>query len=947
MRTWAVTLVFALAACAGTNPRGPAAGNPPSGPIGASEPPGSDALERGLGALSASRYREAEKCFQTALGDAATRERATAGLAATLLITGRYQEAVATSRKVTAGAVELVEWARSTEAEALRRQGRLDAAELALKSVASRPAAYGPALLLGEILKEKGDLVGARAALMRLIDAYNEDRIRAGDATGLARVGRAAWLLRSPQDANDAFNEAEQASEATVQTLLWRADVFLDAYDPGHAEQVLLEALAKAPRHPEVLAAMAEVRLDQSLDFDQAERLAREALGSNPKLARARSVLAAVALRDMDLESADRELDLGLGDNPSDQRLWSMRAAVRFLADDQAGFAAVEQRLRQLNPHSTLMYRVVGDYADWEHRYDDIVRLMGDALRIDPDDAKAQALLGLNLIRAGREDEGVRALRSAFDRDPFNVRVYNTLELYDKKILPQYTTVEAGRFRIRYRKDQKPILERYVPDLAERAWTSLAARYGYLPETPVGIELYAEPESFAVRTSGLPETYIQGVCFGRTLAVLTPGEQQLNLGMTLWHELAHVFHIQKSDNHVPRWFTEGLAEYETRLARPEWRREHDRELFEALRSGRLPAVADMNRAFTHARNMEDMATAYYAASQILAMLAEQYGAERLSKMMGLWGTGARTAEVIERALGATPAEIDGQFRGWLGTRLEYLSRQFVPVRPRGSLGQSELAALRAAPGAHEQALYALELLGAGRLADAKQAVERARTRDATSADALWAEARIREAEQSWSQAEASLRRLIVLGRDGFAVQMELAKLRIRQKDPTGALAALKAAHTLSPNESEPLRILATMAETRGDEEAAVAALRELASLEPHDSSIYRRLMQLLVARKAYAEACDIGEAAIFADMTGLETHMLFAQALQESGRLDRATFELESATLCEGDPRIQAEAHRRLAKLYLRRGKVRAAQEQLGRARALEVASSESDAAAR
>ena len=36
--------------------------------------------------------------------------------------------------------------------------------------------------------------------------------------------------------------------------------------------------------------------------------------------------------------------------------------------------------------------------------------------------------------------------------------------------------------------------------------------------------------------------------------------------MTLWHELGHVFPIQMSKNHVPRWFTEGLTEYETTRA---------------------------------------------------------------------------------------------------------------------------------------------------------------------------------------------------------------------------------------------------------------------------------------------------------------------------------------------------------------------------------------------
>jgi hypothetical protein len=63
-------------------------------------------------------------------------------------------------------------------------------------------------------------------------------------------------------------------------------------------------------------------------------------------------------------------------------------------------------------------------------------------------------------------------------------------------------------------------------------------------------------------------------------------EEKFNLGMTLWHELAHVFHIQLSRSRVPRWFTEGLAEYETEHERPEWSREHDPALFAAWRDHR-------------------------------------------------------------------------------------------------------------------------------------------------------------------------------------------------------------------------------------------------------------------------------------------------------------------------------------------------------------------------
>ena len=64
-------------------------------------------------------------------------------------------------------------------------------------------------------------------------------------------------------------------------------------------------------------------------------------------------------------------------------------------------------------------------------------------------------------------------------------------------------------------------------------------------------------------------------------------------------EVGHVFAIQESKNHVPRWFTEGLSEYETIIRRPEWAREEDQALYLALRRGvpvitlELPNAAQM------------------------------------------------------------------------------------------------------------------------------------------------------------------------------------------------------------------------------------------------------------------------------------------------------------------------------------------------------------------
>jgi hypothetical protein len=197
-----------------------------------------------------------------------------------------------------------------------------------------------------------------------------------------------------------------------------------------------------------------------------------------------------------------------------------------------------------------------------------------------------------------------------------------------------------------------------------------------------------------VRTSGLPQTAIQGVCFGKTLASLTPRHEPFNLGMTLWHELAHVFHIQMSESHVPRWLTEGLAEYETLVQRVEWRRHHDPDLFKARRAGRLPEVASMNRAFSHADDMQDMATAYYASSQIAAMLVERFGRDRVNRLLELHARGITTNEALKTALGSDAAAIDREFAAYLDRSLARYDKQFVPL---GGSSRSSPSGPRARP----------------------------------------------------------------------------------------------------------------------------------------------------------------------------------------------------------------------------------------------------------
>ena len=275
-----------------------------------------------------------------------------------------------------------------------------------------------------------------------------------------------------------------------------------------------------------------------------------------------------MALRDMEItEDKYRHLARALEIDPSNLEALSVRAAVRFLADDSAATRRQFVRFCDATRRFSRMYSIIGEYAESEHRYPD--RSHGSRSAAPrPEDAYAHATLGLNLLRMGDEQNGLAALRQAWERDRFNVHVYNTLNLYDNIIARQFVDVQAAPLTLRMHREERPILQRYAAPFLRDAYRRMKTRYGFEPEGPVRIEMYADLDHFSVRTSGLPSLGVQGVCFGKVVTALSPrGGDSTGRGSrgTSWRTCS-TFSSRAITCRIRS--TEGLAEYETIIARP-------------------------------------------------------------------------------------------------------------------------------------------------------------------------------------------------------------------------------------------------------------------------------------------------------------------------------------------------------------------------------------------
>jgi tetratricopeptide (TPR) repeat protein len=902
MRRGGLLVVSALAALSASTAR--AQSSPPAHVATRS------ALGSALEAATASNYAEAEKELTAIQGS--DRPAALVALARVRFEQGRFADADRTAQQAAAAQDQRLA-ATALRAEILAAQGKVDEA---IKLLAPNKDGAGVGgrrvrLVLGQLLIRAGRRTEAEPVLLKFADEYGSDAISSSDAEGLAMVGRAMHLLRHPKDANRAYNESERAAGESrrVETLLWRADLYYDTYDPGHAEEVLLEALKLAPHRADANALLARVKLEEAFDFDVATKLTGDALAVNPKCVGAYAVRAGIALRDMDLGAANAAIDAGLAIDPNELQLLSMRAAARFLADDKPGFESAKREVFARNKEFSQAYGIIADYAEWEHRYDDVVAMMKEAVALDPQDNKAWGQLGLTQTRAGDEAEGMKSLETAWKGDHFNVRVYNTLEMLYTRWIPQlYEQGQESIFNVRYPKDEKPILERYVPRMLGEAWGSMKMHYMFAPAVPVAVEMYLDREHFSVRTSGLPNVGIEGVCFGHVVAAMSPKSEPFNWGNVLWHELAHVFAIQLSKYHVPRWFTEGLSEYETMIRRPEWQRELDPELYLALKNGRLPGALAMNSAFTHAEGDLDVTVAYYASSQMVAFTADQFGFPRITRALQLWGEGKTTAQVISEAFGLSPADYDARFRAWEMARLARYDGQYF-FDPKSISVEEAAAAVAAAPqSAPTRVAHAVALLRAKKPDEASREVEAALKIDRSNRDAHYVASKLAALARDPEAQEKHLRAIIGVGGDGYTVEMGLSEVADARKDRAGSRAALEAAHRFDPTQVDPLRALYDLATAEKRDADALTALREVARLDQHDRRAYRLLLGTLVASKRWDEARRVGQAAIYVDVESAEIHVDYARALSAGGDHAAASFELESALLCDDKPDKRAVA---------------------------------------
>lgn len=702
-------------------------------------------------------------------------------------------------------------------------------------------------LNLAEIHLQRGDWQLAETLWRDIRQAYQtEPSFSARDLFAIASATR--HLGRSdPQLFKDAvrlFDQARQKDPSYLEAGVALGELLLEKYNNQEASAVFREMLEIDDKHPRSLLGLAR---SQHFDYSsEAVKTALQALFINPNLVPARVFMARLFIELEQYAEARHEAGLALQVNPASLPALTMLGVIDHLEHNPAGFTAIEKKVMNLNPRYAEFFTTLADLSAQNRLYQDAETFAQRSVRLDPQSWRGYGLLGMNQLRLGKIEAGRANLERSFAGDPYNVWIKNTLQLADT--FKDYVQTERDKFRVVLHGRENALLGEYIQDLAAQAYQHLKTRYQHEPKDLIRIELYPDHADFSVRSVGLAGVGLLGVCFGPVVAMDSPAARErgaFNWGSTLWHELAHVFHLSMTANRVPRWFSEGLAVYEERIARPGWGGDVTPDFLLAYLEGRLLPISQLNNGFVRPTYPEQVIHSYFQASLVFEFIEQRWGFDVIRASLNAYRDSKNPDDVLPQQLQLDSAALDAAFDDYLKTRyaiaLKALSKdvehgqQAEPATPPGqvtvetALPDKYFDQLKLGQLLYEQDdLELAELF----LQKAQQLFPEYAGQDSS----YWLLATLYLQQERYPLAEAQLEQLIAINAEHYPAQLELAKLRVQRNDKAAAVEALEGAVFIYPYDLDLHQNLASYQAELGNWDRVARARRALLALDPVDKA---------------------------------------------------------------------------------------------------------------
>ncbi|MEZ4451325.1 MAG: hypothetical protein R3B09_17730 [Nannocystaceae bacterium] len=792
------------------------------------------------------------------------------------------------------------------------RRGDLKGAEALLREALA--AAQGDLAAQGELLsflveRGRGKEPEAKKLMEGLYDAYDAGKAKtAEELQAIAQAALARGTSGAFHDANMVLGDAEKAAPRGIEpeflvrerVLLIRGAIFREKYASRDAAETYGLLLERDPWHPDALSGLALAGLDE-FKLAEADRLARRALQTDKDHPAAHAVLARIAAIEGRRAEARQEAKLAQAVDPGQSDALAVLAAAAIVEGDRkAAQVARDQALASTGTGAR--YSVtLADLLASMHLYPEADEVLREAAERAPDDPYVASAYGLSRLRLGDESVGRAALTRAWKKDRFNERTRNVLDLYDNHIDKDYADVDEAKLRLRLPKEDQDYVVDGLVGAYKRARAALDRRYGVDPGV-LRLEVFADGKDFSIRTVGVPSLGAVGVCFGPLITLVGPYEGSHNVDQVIWHELAHVYAIRLSQGRVPRWFTEGLSEWESELADPAWARESADLLVAARRRGKLRRLGELELAFLRAESALGMEVAYASAAYALRFLGETYGHDKIKAILRGYADGSSSEALFVKILGKDMGALEVEFDAWLQKRLDaaihgWSPSEGKPSDPRDKLYQAAIAEVRG--GDYDGASRTLQKL-------IQSGGDGYRSRLALAEVLLQG--------PSWQAAEAHLQKAHEFNREAIEPLVRAAEVARRRGDLAAEKKVLGEALAIDAMSYDPAARLLMLAMVSGDDAALTLARARAVAIAP--------LHPLTLAARAHAaaragdkpKASALLKRSLQSTPEGGPVDTLVVMALAADAAGDKDTAKILAAR-AKGDPKLPKAAGEALARI--------------------------------
>jgi hypothetical protein len=205
--------------------------------------------------------------------------------------------------------------------------------------------------------------------------------------------------------------------------------------------------------------------------------------------------------------------------------------------------------------------------------------------------------------------------------------------------------------------------------------------FGFSPARKVPIVVYSSREELNASFGWPSSENAMGVYWGGVIRVLAPQvwindrdpdtvRQIFQQSGPMVHEMTHLVLDYEARGNYPRWFTEGLAQYEEYKITGFLLGQQD----EIWDRGLYP-LKKMDRNFD---SLLDQTLAYRQSFSVVEYIVVVYGEDGLHRIINNLAKGINFHESMLKALGTAPEQLESQWHAWLSGELQrplYIKRE--------------------------------------------------------------------------------------------------------------------------------------------------------------------------------------------------------------------------------------------------------------------------------